>query len=45
MDFVYIYDNSSWGVTPTVLLQSEKAEIVYLADDIPTWLGMALEKL
>lgn len=45
MDYVYVYDNSSWGVTPTVLLQSEKAEIVYLADDIPTWLEAALEKL
>ena len=45
MDFVYVYDNSNWGVTPTVLLQSEKADIVYLADDIPTWLEAALEKL
>ena len=45
MDFVYVYDNSRWGVTPTVLLQSEKAEIVYLADDIPTWLEAALEEL
>jgi predicted ABC-type ATPase len=45
MDFVYVYDNSAWGVTPTVLLQSEMAEIVYLADNIPSWLEVTLEQL
>jgi len=45
MDLVHVYDDSGWGVTPTVLLQSEKAEIVYLADDVPAWLEAAKEKL
>ena len=45
MDFLYVYDNSRWGVTPSVLLQAEKAEVVYLADDIPKWLETALEQL
>jgi predicted ABC-type ATPase len=26
MDFVYVYDNSAWGATPTVLLQSEAGQ-------------------
>lgn len=45
MDFLYVYDNSRWGVTPSVLLQAEKADVVYLADDIPKWLEAALEQL
>jgi predicted ABC-type ATPase len=45
MDFLYVYDNSRWGVTPSVLLQAEKAEVVYLAEDIPKWLAAALEQL
>ena len=45
MDFLYVYDNSRWGVTPSVLLQAEKAEVVYLADDIPKWLETTLEQL
>ena len=42
MDFLYVYDNSRWGVTPSVLLQAEKSEVVYLAEDIPHWLARAL---
>jgi len=45
MDFLYVYDNSRWGITPRVLLQTEKSEAVYLADDIPKWLEAALEQL
>lgn len=45
MDFLYVYDNSRWGITPRVLLQTEKAEVVYLADDVPKWLEAALEQL
>ena len=42
MDFVHVYDNSAWGLTPTVLLQAEGGEVVYLAEDIPHWLAKAL---
>ena len=42
MDFVHVYDNSAWGLTPTVLLQAEGGEVVYLAEDIPHWLARAL---
>jgi len=42
MDFVHVYDNSTWGVTPSVLLQAESGEVVYLAEDIPDWLAIAL---
>jgi predicted ABC-type ATPase len=45
MDFAYVYDNSAWGLAPIVLLQSENAEIVYLADNIPSWLELTLEQL
>ena len=45
MDFLYVYDNSRWGITPRVLLQAEKSEVVYLADNIPKWLEAALEQL
>jgi predicted ABC-type ATPase len=45
MDFLYVYDNSRWGVTPSALLQAEKSEVVYLADNIPKWLEAALEQL
>jgi predicted ABC-type ATPase len=42
IDFVYVYDNSGWGVTPKVLLQAENAEVVYLAEQIPDWLARTL---
>ena len=42
MDFVHVYDNSTWGITPSVLLQAEGGEVVYLAEDIPDWLAIAL---
>ena len=41
MDFVHVYDNSTWGLTPSVLLQAESGEVVYLAEDIPDWLAIA----
>lgn len=44
-DFTYIYDNSRWGAAPTVLMQTEKGEIVYKAEDFPAWLRSALESL
>ena len=42
MDFVHVYDNSTWGLAPTVLLQVATGEVVYLAEDIPDWLAIAL---
>jgi predicted ABC-type ATPase len=42
MDFVHVYDNSTWGLTPSVLLQAESGEVVYLAEDIPDWMAIAL---
>jgi predicted ABC-type ATPase len=42
MDYVHVYDNSAWGFTPTVLLQAESGEVVYLAEDIPHWLARTL---
>jgi predicted ABC-type ATPase len=39
MDFIHVYDNSQWGVTPRVLLQAENGEVVYLAEQIPDWLA------
>ena len=38
IDFVHVYDNSEWGVTPKVLLEAEKGEVLYLAEQIPAWL-------
>jgi predicted ABC-type ATPase len=43
MDFVHVYDNSEWGATPALLLQSEKGEVVYQAEVIPDWIGKILE--
>jgi predicted ABC-type ATPase len=45
MDFIYVYDNSRWGVAPLVLLQAEKGEIRYQAEQIPTWLAVVLKQL
>jgi predicted ABC-type ATPase len=42
IDFVYVYDNSGWGVTPKVLLQAGNGEVVYLAEQIPDWLARTL---
>jgi predicted ABC-type ATPase len=42
MDFITIYDNSRWGLTPAVLLQAEAGEILYLADEVPDWLTQML---
>lgn len=44
LDFVYVYDNSEWGVTPKVLLQAESGEAVYLAEQIPDWLARTLAR-
>jgi predicted ABC-type ATPase len=43
MDFLYVYDNSRWGLAPLVLVQAEKGEIQYLAQRIPSWLATALK--
>ena len=45
MDFVHVYDNSRWGMAPTVLLQADGGEVVYLAEPIPDWLARVLEQL
>jgi predicted ABC-type ATPase len=39
IDFVRVYDNSGWDVTPKVLLQAENEEVIYLAEEIPDWLA------
>jgi predicted ABC-type ATPase len=44
MDFIHVYDNSTWGGAPTVLLQAENGELIYLAEQIPDWLMKALER-
>jgi predicted ABC-type ATPase len=44
MDFIRVYDNSGWGVPPTVMLQAEKGEIIYQARRIPGWLAKALKQ-
>ena len=45
MDFVHVYDNSRWGMAPTVLLQADGGEVVYLAEPIPDWLTRVLGQL
>lgn len=45
MDAITVYDNSGWGVIPRTLLQAEHGEIVFQADDLPTWLAAALTQL
>ena len=45
MDLISIYDNSNWGLAPTILLQAESGEVVYRADEIPDWLTQALARL
>ena len=45
MDLVYVYDNSRWGTTPSVLLQAEDGEILYLAENTPDWLMAVLRQL
>jgi len=45
MDFVHVYDNSRWGAAPTVLLQADGGEVVYLAEPIPDWLARVLGQL
>jgi hypothetical protein len=42
IDFLYVYDNSAWGVRPSVLLQAENGEVVYLAEQVPVWLARTL---
>jgi predicted ABC-type ATPase len=45
MDFIHIYDNSEWGAAPKILLQAEKGEIIYQANDLPGWLARILTRL
>ena len=45
IDFVHVYDNSGWGITPKVLLQAENGEVIYLAEEIPDWLARTLGHL
>ncbi|HME05775.1 MAG TPA: zeta toxin family protein [Bryobacteraceae bacterium] len=45
MDFIHVYDNSVWGGAPTVILQAESAEIIYLAEEVPAWLKGVLEQI
>ena len=42
MDDVWVYDNSLVGGPPTLLLQSEKGTIRFLADGAPSWLTTSL---
>ena len=45
MDYIYVYDNSRWGQTPLVLLQAEKGEIQFQAENIPSWLANVIQQL
>jgi predicted ABC-type ATPase len=45
MDSLYVYDNSSWGITPTILLQADHGHVAYLAADLPDWLKTVLGQL
>jgi predicted ABC-type ATPase len=45
MDFIHVYDNSRWAVTPTVLLQAENGEIIYRVERLPIWLARVVEQL
>jgi predicted ABC-type ATPase len=45
MGFLYVYDNSRWGVAPALLLQTERGEIIYQAEQIPHWLAKVLKQL
>ncbi len=45
MDFIHVYDNSRWGIAPTVLLQAESGEVVYLAEHMPGWLEKVIGQL
>jgi predicted ABC-type ATPase len=45
MDYIYVYDNSRWGRTPVVLLQAEKGEIQFQAENIPSWLANVIQQL
>jgi len=44
LDAIHVYDNSTWGGTPIVLLQAENGEVIYLAEQVPDWLMKALER-
>lgn len=45
MDFIRIYDNGKWGERPRALLQAERGETIYQADQLTAWLTNALERL
>jgi predicted ABC-type ATPase len=45
MDLIHVYDNSRWGITPTVVLQAENGEIIYRAEQLPIWLATVIERL
>jgi len=45
MDIITVYDNSSWGKAPTILLQAEAGEVLFCADDRPSWLAKAIRGL
>lgn len=38
MDSVLVYDNSSWGSRPVLLLETAHGAIVYQAEPLPKWL-------
>lgn len=45
MDTIWIYDNSSWGGEPTLLLQAETGQITFEADHLPIWLTAVLARV
>jgi predicted ABC-type ATPase len=45
MDFIHVDDNSGWGVAPALLLQAERGEVVFQAEQIPHWLVKILKRL
>jgi len=42
MDYLWIYDNSQFGGSPTLLLESANGEIRFLTNNLPNWLSVVL---
>ncbi len=41
-DQIEVYDNSLWGVLPTILLEARQGEIIFQNERLPAWLERAL---
>jgi predicted ABC-type ATPase len=43
MDVLWIYDNSPVGGPPVLLAEAQNSTILFLKDDPPDWLALALD--